>query len=64
LLFESKNASAVDVEQEAGVAEDVELLADFVADVVARVQLFEFAFEEAGVDGGFLLSSEAHADRA
>jgi len=51
-LFQAPFAAA-EVDEEAGVAEGLELLADFVADVaVAGMELLEFAFEGIDFRGG------------
>ena len=45
--------AAPDVKQQAGIAQDLELLADFIADVtVVGMQPFQFAGEGVGVGGG------------
>ena len=44
--------TALDVQQQTSIAEDLELLADFIADVlVIGVEFFQFAGEGAGVGG-------------
>ena len=52
-LLRQAPAAAFNMDQQPGVAQHLQLLADFVADVaVAGMELLEFAFEGVDVRGG------------